>query len=212
MIESTSITPKTEHHPGHDRRVIPLFPELRPILEEAYELASVGAEYVVGGGYRDAALSKDGWKNYPPADAIPADPKGIRGPLLAQAVPKSPCQPGNRTDPCFPLHVVTEWLGNTPQVALTHYLRVTDEDFTQACGEGVAKSGAPNAANHNIEAELNEMTSMWPLLSADLRQAILASSARSETGEGRGPTRRCGSGKSRNHDRARWNPKTLPRT
>ena len=39
MIESTSITPKTEHRPGHDRRVIPLFPELRPILEEAYELA-----------------------------------------------------------------------------------------------------------------------------------------------------------------------------
>ena len=36
----------------------------------------------------------------------------------------------------FPLHVVTEWLGNTPQIALKHYLRVTDEDFAQACGEG----------------------------------------------------------------------------
>ena len=56
-------SPKTEHHPGRDRRVIPLFPELRPILEEAYELASVGAEYVVEGGYRDATLSQEGWKN-----------------------------------------------------------------------------------------------------------------------------------------------------
>ena len=46
----------------------------------------------------------------------------------------------------FPLHVVTEWLGNTPQVALKHYLRVTDEDFAQACGEGAAKSAAKSGA------------------------------------------------------------------
>ncbi|MAV37346.1 MAG: hypothetical protein CMJ59_18040 [Planctomycetaceae bacterium] len=38
-------------------------PSGSPILEEAYELAPVGAVYVVGGGYRDAALSKEGWKN-----------------------------------------------------------------------------------------------------------------------------------------------------
>ena len=50
----------------------------------------------------------------------------------------------------FPLHVVTEWLGNTPQVALKHYLRVTDEDFaeaTQSVAEGGAKSGAQVAQN-----------------------------------------------------------------
>ena len=29
-------SPRTAHHPGRDRRVIPLFTELRPILEEAY--------------------------------------------------------------------------------------------------------------------------------------------------------------------------------
>ena len=74
----------------------------------------------------------------------------------------------------FPLHVVTEWLGNTPQVALKHYLRVTDEDFAQACGEGAAKSGAPDTANQVVDADLNEVTSAWPLLSADLRHAILA--------------------------------------
>ena len=32
----------------------------------------------------------------------------------------------------FPLHVVTAWLGNTPQVASKHYLQVTDEHFAQA--------------------------------------------------------------------------------
>ena len=39
---------------------------------------------------------------------------------------------------------------------------------------GAAKSGALGAANQVVEAELNEVTSTWPLLSPDLRHAILA--------------------------------------
>ena len=39
---------------------------------------------------------------------------------------------------------------------------------------GAVKSGALGAANQVVEAELNEVTSTWPLLSPDLRQAILA--------------------------------------
>jgi len=34
----------------------------------------------------------------------------------------------------FPIHVVTEWLGNTPAVATKHYLQVTDNHFAQAVG------------------------------------------------------------------------------
>lgn len=34
----------------------------------------------------------------------------------------------------FPIHVVTEWLGNTPAVATKHYLQVTDDHFAQAVG------------------------------------------------------------------------------
>ena len=36
----------------------------------------------------------------------------------------------------FPIHVVTEWLGNTPAVAARHYLRVTPEDIARATVEG----------------------------------------------------------------------------
>ena len=32
----------------------------------------------------------------------------------------------------FPLHVVAEWLGNTPEVATKHYLQVTEIHFRQA--------------------------------------------------------------------------------
>ena len=38
---------------------------------------------------------------------------------------------------------------------------------------GAAKSGAPDAANQLVDAELLELTSIWPLLSADLREAVL---------------------------------------
>ena len=55
-LERITVTsPKTEHHPGKGSRVVPLFAELRPILEEAFEAAPDGAEFVVGGDYRKSA-------------------------------------------------------------------------------------------------------------------------------------------------------------
>ena len=56
-------SPKTEHHPGKASRLIPLFPELKPILEEAFELADEGAEFVVGGDYRNACQGPGGSRN-----------------------------------------------------------------------------------------------------------------------------------------------------
>ena len=43
----------------------------------------------------------------------------------------------------YPLHCVTAWLGNTPQVADRHYLQVTTEHFAKAiagAGLGVVQN------------------------------------------------------------------------
>ncbi len=32
----------------------------------------------------------------------------------------------------YPIHVVTAWLGNTPSIAMNHYLQVTVDDYTKA--------------------------------------------------------------------------------
>ena len=40
--------------------------------------------------------------------------------------------------------MVADWLGNTPKVALKHYLQVTDADFEKAV-QGGAESGALSA-------------------------------------------------------------------
>ena len=50
----------------------------------------------------------------------------------------------------YPIHVVTAWLGNTPRVALRHYVQVTDADFeraAEASEKGGAESGARSAQN-----------------------------------------------------------------
>jgi len=46
-------SPKTEHHAGGESRMIPLFPELRPYLEEVWDAAEPGTEYVIT-RYRDS--------------------------------------------------------------------------------------------------------------------------------------------------------------
>ena len=58
--------PKVEHHEGRGVRSCPIFPELRPILDEAFEIFGDKSEYVVAAPqYRAAANTAMGWKNSP---------------------------------------------------------------------------------------------------------------------------------------------------
>ena len=131
----------TEHHPGKATRTIPIFPELRPYLEAAFELADDGAEYVVGGSYRQSSLTPSGWRNCNLRTQFERLVKraGLEPwPRLFHALRASRETELAQT---FPLHVVTAWLGNTPRIALKHYLQVTDADFAKA-SVGGAESGA----------------------------------------------------------------------
>ena len=49
-------SPKTEHHPGGESRVIPLFPDLRTHLEVAFDQAGAGSEFVIT-RYRDQSTN-----------------------------------------------------------------------------------------------------------------------------------------------------------
>ena len=53
-----------ERHEGRGIRSCPIFPELRPILDEAFEIFGDKSEYVVAAPqYRAAANTAMGWKN-----------------------------------------------------------------------------------------------------------------------------------------------------
>jgi len=116
-------SPKTEHNPGGESRVVPIFPELRPHLEAAWELAEPGSVFVIS-RYRDASanlrtglqriIRRAGLKPWP---KLWANLRSTRETELAER---------------FPIHVVCAWIGNSQAVAAKHYLQVTDEHYRSA--------------------------------------------------------------------------------
>jgi len=116
-------SPKTEHHDGGRSRVVPIFPELRPYLLDAFERADDGAEHAIT-RYRDATqnlrtqltkiIRRAGLEPWP---KLWQNLRATRETELAEV---------------FPAHVVSAWIGNSQAVAAKHYLQVTDEHFERA--------------------------------------------------------------------------------
>ena len=134
-------SPKTEHHEGRATRVIPMFPELRAVLSEALEAAGDGAEYVLA-SHRLRALTAKGWRGCnlrTHAERLIRRAGIAPWPRLFNSLRAS-----RETELAkeYPIHVVTAWMGNTPKIALKHYLMTTDADFERA-----AKSAAAVAEN-----------------------------------------------------------------
>jgi integrase len=125
--------PKVEHHEGRGVRTVPLFPELKVILEDLREITPADAEYVIDKPeYRAAAMRPGGWAN-----------ANLRTQLLKK-LKKAGVQPWKRLfhsmrasrqtelEAIFPTHVVCKWMGNSEIVAKKNYLLVTQSDFDNA--------------------------------------------------------------------------------
>jgi integrase len=114
---------KTEHHKDGGIHQVPIFPELRPYLEQMREQAHDDTVYVIN-RYRDAnanlrtqlhrIIRRAGLEPWPKAF------QSLRATRETELAEK------------YPIHVVCAWIGNTPSVANKHYLQVTDEHFQQA--------------------------------------------------------------------------------
>jgi len=133
---------KTEHHEGHERRVIPIFEELAGPLEEAWDMADEGQVYVLPmlQGRTDASLRK------PLLAAIEAA-GGEPWPKLWTALRATRDTELRGSEAG---HVVDAWIGHDYQVAKRSYLQVTEEHFSRWAAGG-AESGAPavqNAVQH----------------------------------------------------------------
>jgi integrase len=128
--------PKTEHHEGGADRWVPIFPELRPYLDDAFERAQPETVYLIN-RYRDMSVN-------------------LRTQLL-RIIRRAGLEPwpklfhnlraSRETEPAaeHPLHVVCAWIGNSALVAQKHYLQVTESDFERAIATG-AESGAKSGA------------------------------------------------------------------
>ena len=130
-------SPKTEHHEGGESRVVPIFPELQPYLMETLELAEAGTEYCIT-RYRHPGVNlrtqlmriikRAGLKPWP---KLWQNLRSTRETELADS---------------FPAHVASAWIGNSVQVAVKHYLQVTDDHFAQAVRNPVQHSAAGGRA------------------------------------------------------------------
>jgi len=145
----TVSSPKTEHLEGKAYRVVPIFGILRPYLEDAYELAEPGEEYVVGGKqgavYRESSQGPNGWVG---TNLRTTFEKVIRRAGLDQWPRLFQNLRASRETELMqkhPIRVVTAWIGNTPKIALGHYLQTLDGDFEKATRID-PKSGAESGA------------------------------------------------------------------
>ncbi len=119
-------SPKTEHHADGGVRVVPIFPELRPYLEEVWDQAEPGTEWVIT-RYRESnvnlrtqlqkIIKRAGLKPWPKLF------QNLRATRATELVSEG-----------WPEFKVCRWLGHTKLVAQKHYWQVTDDDFARASG------------------------------------------------------------------------------
>jgi integrase len=114
--------PKLAHHAGKEERIVPIFAELRPYLEAAFDEAEEGAVYVV-----PRARGGRNLRRY--AEQVIDRASVEKWPRLFQNLRSSREVELMRE---YPAHVVLAWIGHTAAVARSHYLHATDEDFDRA--------------------------------------------------------------------------------
>lgn len=141
-------SPKTEHHVGKASRVVPLFTELRPYLEDVFELRHDGnkvdlakkdLDFVLPSLQREAVQRGD-WR---------AVNLGTRFQKIIKRAGLTPwprlwhnlrASRQTELEENFPSHVVCAWLGNSVAVAAKHYLQVLDSHFTKATQKATQQS------------------------------------------------------------------------
>ena len=135
----TITSPKTEKQ-GKSKRVIPLWPELRPLIENVLKKASPGQvrllPYILP-GYNPHTqfvrlIERAGLNPWP---KVWQNLRSTRETELLKD---------------FPIHVVCGWIGNTERIARRHYLQITDADFDRATGQTDSNPGA--AQVHKVGA------------------------------------------------------------
>lgn len=131
-------SPKTEHHPGKHRRVVPLYPEVRMELENSMEIAEEGSVYAVHKRFRKAAAKLvDGHENWKNSNLRTTFEKlvwraGLKPwPLLFHSMRSSRA---TELLDHFPVHVVAAWQGDSVNTLLRHYAKVRGDHVLQAAG------------------------------------------------------------------------------
>jgi len=136
-------SPKTAGQ-GYAVRIVPIAPELRPILLAMFDQADEGAEAVIPRLNNARSNLRTHFQRIIQRSGEQPWPRLFHN--LRASCAMDWCER-------FPAHVVAGWLGHTPLVAARHYLTTRDTHFDMATGNplsnggnGDKKSGAKSGA------------------------------------------------------------------
>lgn len=135
-------SPKTEAYEGKDKRVIPLFPEVRDELLKLFESSRRDPVYVItrgrrGDGKVDANLRTTFRKIVVRAGVAPW-PKLMQNLRASRATELAATHPS---------HLSAAWLGHSEKIADEHYRQVLDSDFARAASQRTMPSGQLNTTD-----------------------------------------------------------------
>ena len=126
-------SPKLEHHEGNGERWVPMFPELRPLLEQAFDAAEPGTEFVIAGDRNSQVNYHGSMRRIIEAAGLTPWEKLFQNLRSTRAT--------ELKGRGWAAHVVAKWLGHSVEVAREHYDQVPDEYFTIAA-RGGSNSGS----------------------------------------------------------------------
>lgn len=119
-------SPKTERYEGKEGRTIPIFPDLKPYLEECFDNAADGAEYVIVRHRLKSDNLRTRFAKIIKSAGLTPWPKpfqNLRSSRETELIEQ------------FPIQTVVSWIGNSPTVAMQSYLQVRESDFEKATQE-----------------------------------------------------------------------------
>ena len=124
-------SPKTARHDGHAVRIVPICPELREILAEAFERATEGERLILPRALTAASNLRTTFRKIIARAGFEPWPRlfqNLRASCATDWVER------------YPNHVVARWLGHSPLIAATHYLQTREQHFAD-----VVTGGSPAA-------------------------------------------------------------------
>jgi len=131
-------SPKTEHHVGKATRLVPIFSELRPYLDEVFAAASKQFEQTVNlddwilPAFRREAAQAGDWRSVNLRTQFEKIIKRAGVTPWPRLWHNLRASRQTELEEQFPSHVVCAWLGNSEAVARKHYLQVRESDFQKA--------------------------------------------------------------------------------
>ncbi len=114
---------KTEHHIGKAQRIVPIFSDLLPLLQDSFELAEDGAEYVITRYRHDSVnLRTQAHRIIKRAGYTP----------WKKCFQNLPSSLATDLVQFIPLHQTAEWTGHSIETMRKFYLQITREHREQA--------------------------------------------------------------------------------